>query len=162
MKKKFLYPILKFSSFFLLVNLPFLTVSQLIGMDAFIDSFKHPDSIISIKSEKIPGMENEGGYIIIEQPSYQGFSIGEGDCILYQTKKDSLQQNIVSSIKSDEGRKMYYTTSYSDANEGPIYDQQIIGKIIGKSGDNLWVALCLEFWEASIDKLNILTFFSNK
>lgn len=159
MKKKFLYTILKLTSFFLIANLPFLTVSQLIGMEAFIDSFKHPNSIISIKSEKIPGMESERGYIILEQPSYQGFSIGEGDRILYQTKKDTLQQNVVSSIKSNDGRRTYYTTSYSDANTGPIYDHQIIGKIIGRSGDNLWISLCLQFWKVSIDRLNIHAFF---
>ncbi len=162
MKKKFLYTILKLGSFFLIANLPFLTVSQLIGMEAFIDSFRHPDSIISIQNEKIAGMENEGGYIILEQPSYQGFFIGEGDCILYQTKKDTFQQNVVSSIKSDDGRKTYYIANFVDATNGPIYDHQIIGKIIGKSGDNLWVTLCLQFWEVSIDKLNILAFFSEK
>lgn len=162
MKKKFLFTILKLGGFFLIANLPFLTVSQLIGMETFIDSFKHPTSIISIKNEKISGMENVGGYLILEQPSHQGFSIGEGDCILYQTKKDTLQENVVSYVKSDEGRKIYYTTSYSNANTGPIYDHQIIGKIIGKTGDNLWVTLCLQFWEVSIDKLNILTFLSEK
>jgi len=131
-------------------------------MEAFIDSFKHPDSFIYLNNEKIHCIDTEGGYIILEQPSYKGFSIGEGDCILYQNEKDSMQQNTVSYINSDDGRKTYYTTSYSDVNNGPIYDHQIIGKIIGKSGDNIWITLCLRFWDISIDHLNIFGLFSDE
>ncbi len=161
MKKNLLHTIIKLCGFFIIANLPFLTISQLVGIDTFIDSFKHPGSFYYIKNEKIHCMDVNGGYTILEKPTYQGFSIGEGDQILYHTIKDTLQQRIVYQIKSDDGIKTYYTTSNTDNTEGPIYEHQIIGKIIGRSEDNIWNSLCLQLWDLSIDNLNALTLFSD-
>jgi hypothetical protein len=106
-------------------------------------------------------MDVNGAYIILEKPTYQGFSIGEGDRILYHTIKDTLQQRIVYQIKTDDGIKTYYTTSNIDNTEGPIYENQIVGKIIGNSEDNIWNSICLQIWHLSIDNLNALTLFSD-
>jgi len=147
--------------FFIIANLPFLTISQLVGINTFIDSFKHPGSFLYIKTEKIHYQDTNGGYIILEKLTSQGFSIAEGDRILYHTIKDTLQQRIVYQIKTDDGIKTYFTTSGIDNNEGPIYEHQIVGKIIGNSEDNIWNSLCLQIWHLSIDNLNALTLFSD-
>jgi hypothetical protein len=160
MKKNLLRTILKLCGFFIIANLPFLTISQLIGIDTFIDSFNHPSSFYYIKNEKIPNMDSTAGYIILEKPPYQASVIREGDSILCHTIKNTLQQRIVSQIQTKEGITTYYTISYSNTIDAPIYESQILGKIIGTSEDNIWYALCLQVWKLSIEKLNVFVLFS--
>ncbi len=100
------------------------------------------------------------GYIIIEKPTDQASTIREGDSILCHTIKNTLQQRIVSQIYTKDGITTYYTTSYNESIDAPLYESQIIGKIIGTSEDNIWYELCLQAWEISIEKLNILIFFA--
>jgi len=160
--KKFLPQIIfKLCGFFLIANLPFLTISQLVGIDTFIDSFKHPSSFLYIKNENLDYIDAKTGYIILEQPTYQGFSIQKGDHILYHTMKDSLQQNIVYLVKSDDGITSYYIPSYTDDYDEPIYEHQIVGKIIGISEDNIWNTLCLQLWDLSRNNLNAVVLFSD-
>lgn len=161
MKNNLLRRCMKICGFFIIANLPFLTINQLVGVDTFIESFNHPDSFMYIKNELAPGTNINGEYLILKKPSAQGWSIGEGDQILYYSIKDSLQQNIVYQIRSTNGITTYYTIACgADTYDGPIYEHQIIGKIIGNSKDTIWNSLCLQLWKLSIDHLNIMTFFS--
>jgi len=147
--------------FLIIANLPFLTITHLVGIDTFIDSFNHPDSYYYIKNERIQCMDVKAGYIILEKPTEQEFSVGEGDQILYYTMKDSLQQRTVYQIKSDDGITTYYTVASDiDTYDGPIYEHQIIGKIIGNPKDTIWISLCLQIWDLSIDHLNAMALFS--
>jgi hypothetical protein len=159
-KKNLLRAILKLCGFLIIANLPFLTISQLIGIDTFIDSFNHPGSYYYIKNNDVTSMNPATGYIIIEKPTDQTSTIREGDSILCHTIKNTLQQRIVSQIHTKDGITTYYTTSYNESIDAPIYESQIIGKIIGTSEDNIWYELCLQAWEISIEKLNILIFFA--
>jgi len=158
MKRNILQAIFKLCGFFLIANLPFLTISQFLGIDTFIDSFEHPNSFYYIKNDKINCLDPKGGYVILEKPTYQGFSIEEGDIILYHTTTDILQQKIVYQIKAEAGVKTYYTsnTDYLDA---PINEHQIIGKIRGRFEDNIWNTFCIQIWDLSIDNLNTFVFF---
>jgi hypothetical protein len=159
-KKNLLRAILKLCGFLIIANLPFLTISQLIGIDTFIDSFNHPGSYLYIKNKDVTSMNPATGYIIIEKPTDQASTIREGDSILCHTIKNTLQQRIVSQIYTKDGITTYYTTSYNESIDAPIYESQIIGKIIGTSEDNIWYELCLQAWEISIEKFNILIFFA--
>jgi hypothetical protein len=159
-KKNLLRAILKLCGFLIIANLPFLTISQLIGIDTFIDSFNHPGSYYYIKNKDVTSMNPATGYIIIEKPTDQASTIREGDSILCHTIKNTLQQRIVSQIHTKDGITTYYTTSYNESIDAPIYESQIIGKIIGTSEDNIWYELCLQAWEISIEKFNILIFFA--
>lgn len=161
MKKTILRTCLNVCGFLIIANLPFLTIAHLVGIDTFIDSFEHPGSYYYVKNENIQSMDVKSGYIILEKPTEQGFSVGEGDQILYHSMKDSLQQRTVYQIKSDDGITTYYiVASGTDNYEGPIYEHQIIGKIIGNLKDTIWNNLCLQIWELSIDHLNAMALFS--
>ncbi len=161
MKKNLLRTIIKLCGFFIIANLPFLTISQLVGIETFLDSFQHPNSFYYIKNEKVYNIDPTAGYIILEKPPYQMSAIREGDSILCHSIKNTLQQRIVSQIKTEEGITTYYTNSYTDTSDAPIHESQIIGKIIGTSEDNIWYALCLQVWDLSIDKLNVLALSPN-
>jgi hypothetical protein len=160
MKKNLLPAILKITAFFIIANLPFLTVAHLIGIDTFIDSFNHPTTYSYLKNQDIHLMNPSIRYIILEKPSHQAPVIKEGDSILCHTIKDNIQQRMVSQIQTKQGITIYYTTSSTDSSNTQVYDSQIIGKIVGTSEDNLWYTLCLQFWELSREKLNIFTLFA--
>jgi len=113
-----------------------------------------------MKNQDITSSKTLAGYIIIEKPSYQTPSIKQGDSILCHTIKNTMQQRIVSEIQKKDGITIYYTRSSTDASDAPVYDSQIIGKIIGTSEDNPWFTICLQVWELSREKLNIRTLFS--
>ncbi len=161
MEKKQLHRIIKIIIFFISANLPFLTIANLLGIDTFIDSFQHPNYYHYIKNEKIQPVEAKGGYLIIEKPTSHGYSIKEGESILYYTAQGTAQQSIVYQIMCEKGIQTYYTmTSNENDIKGPIYEQQIIGRIKARFDDNLWNVFCLQIWEVSIDNLNAMALFS--
>jgi hypothetical protein len=146
---------------FILANLPFLTMSYILGMETFLDSFEHPSSFLYIKNEQIQTLQPQAGYLILEKPTSEAFSIEEGDMILCYTTTHRLQQHIVSEIRYEDGGKTYYaSTSASELSGAPIYDSQIVGKITGEMKETLWNRLCLYFWDVSINHLNILSVLS--
>jgi len=160
MEKKVIYRIAKIVLFFICANLPFLTVTNLLGIDTFIDSFHHPSSYLYIKNDNIQSIDGKSSYLILEKPCYQGYKIEEGDTILYHTH-DSIQQSLVSRILVEQGLKTYYITmGDEDDTKGPIYEQQIIGRITGRLDDNLWNIICLQIWDLCIDNLNTVALFS--
>ena len=147
--------------FFILANLPFLTMSHILGMETFLDSFEHPSSFLYLKNEQIHPLPQQGGYLVLEKPTSEDFSIEEGDMILCYTTTHQLQQRIVSKIRSDDGVLTYFaSTSTTEPSDSPIHDSQIIGKIRGTMKETLWNSLCLCFWDVSITHLNILAFFT--
>jgi len=153
---------MKLCVFFLLANLPFLTITHLVGIDTFMDSFKHPDSYDYIKNDILSNRNGTIEYLIIEKPTEQEFSVDKGDQILFHGRKTNLQQRTISQIQSVDGIITYYTTTSDQSNhEEPIYADQIIGKIIGNTQDNLWNTVCLQLWELSIHQFNTLKLFSS-
>lgn len=163
MKKKLLLQVAKLCAFFIIANLPFLTIIQLVGIDTFIDSFHHPESYHYLKNERldVPGIYT--GFIVLEKRTAQDYLIEQGDIILYYSANNKLQQQVVCQILYYKGMKMYYTTVDNQDNyDGPIYDQQIIGKIKGFFDENIWNTLCLLLWDFSIDTLNVVALFSNE
>jgi hypothetical protein len=156
MKKKLLQLLLKICGFILLANLPFLTITHLIGTDTFIESFKNPHHFYYIKNENIPNIDPTIRYIILEKPHNQASDIKAGDSILCQTVKNTLQQRTVSQIRTEQGTTTFYTISSTETTNTPIHASQIAGKIIGTSENNIWYLLSLQIWDVAITKLNIL------
>jgi hypothetical protein len=162
MEKKVMKRVVKFITFIIIANLPFLTITQLLGIDTFIDSFNHPNSYQYMKNDKLRFADSTGGYLIVQKPTYQDYSIAKGDTILYRTTKDTLRYRVVDQINIQQGALTYYTYAIDeDYLDGPIYDQQIIGIIKGRIDDNFWNVFSLQIWELSIHNLNAAALFTN-
>jgi hypothetical protein len=128
----------------------------------FIDSFQHPNAYQYIKNDKISPNDVKDRYIILEKSTYQGFSVGEGDTILYYTINDTVEQRPVYQKIIENGVKTYYVITNNKANlDGPIYEYQILGKIKGEFDENIWNTLCVQIWDISIDNLNACSLFTN-
>jgi hypothetical protein len=157
MEKKTVKKIGKFIAFFIIANLPFLTMTQLLGMDTFLDSFEHPDSYRYLKNT-----DSTAHYLIIEKQTTQSNDFQTGDNIAYRTTGDKLVSRIINKITVQHGIISYYTTNpIGDDLDGPIFEEQILGKIKGTTQDNIWNALCLQVWDTSIHNLNAVELFTN-
>jgi len=159
--KENLKKIIKLSIFLIVASLPFLTMTQIIGMETFLDSFEHPESYICLENNgKMFGTKTESGeYILLQRASHPDFKIKESDTVIYCNYNGEIA---CSQIKEKE----YYMSSikrYSPINsnkqEGEIiFENQIIGKVVKTIDENLWTALSIKLWEISIYNLNIKAF----
>jgi hypothetical protein len=148
----------KICLFLMIVNLPFLTVTHLMGCEAFIKSFQHPDIYQCLKTSEATRDSIPKGYLLLETPTDQPFIIKHGDVILYRSEKGNVKCELVSSIIFRQGVKIYYTTTpYKDDIMGPIYENQILGKVTKTIDDNIWNTFCLQIWDFSIKSLNAYT-----
>jgi hypothetical protein len=161
MEKKYLKAAVQLCAFVIIANLPFLTMTQLLGINTFLDSFQHPNSYQYLKTDKISPPEEKQGYIILEKPTHQDYSIAQGDTILYRRTRETIECKIVYSIQTKHGEKTYYTTTPNqDELDGPVFDYQILGKSTGIIDDNLWNALSIHIWGLTIENLNAAALFT--
>jgi hypothetical protein len=159
--KKTLKALGKIGAFVVLANLPFLTMTQLMGMEPFLDSFQQTEFYQYFKSNylDIKGIDNS--YIILQKSSYPDFSIVPGDDIFYLKDEAGLLCRKVYHVSYAGPLKRYYTLQFNgDLCLEPVYQYQIIGKVIGIVDNNAWNTLSLKVWDMSINNLNAVALFT--
>jgi hypothetical protein len=150
----------KICMFLIITNIPFVTVAHLIGIEVFIESFQHPDAYQCIKTYEASSDTRQLGYLVLETPLHEHFLIRNGDTILYRTEGGAVRCESVLNVAPCQGTTIYYTTTATKGNiTGPIYETQILGKVMGTIDDNIWNALCLQVWDFSVKNLNAITYF---
>jgi len=158
MKRREIKKIVKILIFIIIANLPFITAANILSVDTFLDSFENPEFYISVKNDNkiIKTDFKEGDYLIIQRANHPDFKIKDKDEIIYVKDEGDIVCNQVLESKSIGSIKMYYTKedNKKDKNE-PIYETQIVGKIIKSIDDNLWNSISMEIWKISINDLNI-------
>ncbi len=160
MERTFVKKAVRFCTFVMIANLPFLTMTQLLGINTFLDSFQHPSSYQYLKYYMSEGFEQKTVYIILEKPTHQDYSIAQGDMILYRSTKETLECRTVYATQLQHGEKIYYTTTPNEDDlEGPILSSQILGKSTKMIDDTLWNALSVNLWGLVIENLNVAAFF---
>ena len=84
-KKRIIKTVIKIWIFISIASLPFITVTQIIGMDAFLDSFENPDHYICLKDKNnVYGSKTKTGeYMIIQKSSHPDFNVKKSDTIIY-------------------------------------------------------------------------------
>ena len=160
--KKTIENIIKTCVFIAIANLPFITVTSQIGIDTFIDSFENPQYYQCLKNTIIKeksNTEETGKYLLVQRPSHPQFTLTENDIIIYHNDEEEIHCDKISYINHITSLKKYYTDSYHTTT--PIYEQQIIGKVIGSIDDNIWNTLSIKIWDATIKNLNINALFTN-
>jgi hypothetical protein len=155
MEKKIIRDIINICIFIALINLPFITMAQIIGIDTFTDSFEKPEFYQYFKSSKIDLGTITQGYLVIKKPSHPDFSIFTGDKIFYYNDEGRLLCRSIHNIKTSSSIKKYYIVNLDgDIDDEPIYNHQIIGKVVGFVDNNAWNKISLKLWDASINNLN--------
>ena len=150
---------IKIFIFIALASLPFITVTQTIGMDIFLDSFENPKYYVCLQDKDNSfGLNSKGGeYLIIQKSTHPDFNIDKSDSIIYFKNDGDIVCNKVYFISNIEAIKSYHTI---DENE-PIFEGQIIGKIVKIIDGNLWNSISLKIWETSINNLNLRALLTN-
>ncbi|MBN1280687.1 MAG: hypothetical protein JXA00_03470 [Candidatus Thermoplasmatota archaeon] len=162
MKKTTQVALLKLCVFVIIANLPFLTMTQLLGIDTFLDSFYHPSCYQCLKTDKVSITDTPSSYLIVQNPTHHEYQVTPGDTILYHSNTDTILYQRVMKIQVEKGIKTYYTATGDMSHlEGPIYEYQILGKITERIDDTLWNALSVHLWDLSIENLNAAALFTN-
>lgn len=153
-----------FIFFIALVNLPFLTITQQIGLDVFLDSFENPDYYQYTQETTLQSIErsHEPSLILIQKASHPTFSIQEGDIALYATTYERIIYDTTNKQTKTYQIHTYYSTLYTPEKTKPIPGYSLMGKIIVKLDDNIWNAISLKTWESSIKILNINALFNGE
>lgn len=129
----------------------------MIGIDTFLDSFENPEYYICLQDkDNSLGLNTKNGeYIIIQKSSHPNFNIKKSDSVIYCKKGGDIACNRIHHINSIGAIKGYYTTKENDVTSQPIYESQIVGKIINVVDGNIWNSISLKIWETSIHNLNL-------
>lgn len=141
----------------LLASLPFISITNIIGIDIFLDSFENPESYICLKnSDNIIELEDDYQYIIIQKSTHPDFNIDTNDVVLYFSFDGDILCSKINEINGIGSFKRYHISDqYSDNKDSSIFQNQIIGKVVQTLDDNPWNKLLIKMWDISIHNLNI-------
>lgn len=162
-KKKIAKKAIELCLFLSLANLPYITLIQVIGIDTFLDTFENPDYYLYFSEEKhsIEPYFQNGCYILLQKSSHSDFSVEQGDVIMY-FKDDGgtalqrvCQINCIGSVK-----KYHFKSEINNLSDVPLYENQIIGKVISIVDKNIWNTISMKIWDISIHNFNIKALFS--
>jgi hypothetical protein len=158
--KKHLITVLRFCVFVFLVNLPFLSMSNILGSQIFIDSFEHPQHYHYIKTNTMSIYDTSSGYLVVQTPSHPDFCLDVGDFIFYHTESGELYMRSIVSIEWQPPFKMY-TVYGSDetASVESVISRYILGKVITSFDDSIWNRISVYTWDVSVNRLNIGALF---
>ena len=160
MRKKTLKEIIKIIVFIVIVNLPFMTMTNILGINGFIDSFTNHDYYQYYKTNDLNLDNPTESYIVIQKATHPDFSILSGDKIFYVKDEGGLVCRSVDHITQQGFLERYYVVSFSNIIEKPVFRSQIIGKVISTTDDTMWNSLSLKIWDMSINNLNAIALFT--
>lgn len=144
------------------VNLPFLTLTQIFGINNFIDSYNNPEDYQYYKVNDLSIKKNENSLIVIQRTAHPDFEINEGDEIFHLFDEGGLLVSTVYKITQNGPVKRYYVLNFDNVIESePIYDFQIIGKVVNRIDNNPWNSLTLKIWDISKNNLNAVALLSS-
>lgn len=154
--KKELKQLSKILIFVIVASLPFITLTNIIGMETFLDSFENPEAYICMKnSDDIQGLKTQDEqYILIQKTTHPDFQIEKNDEIIYFNIDGEIKYNKILDITGAGLFKKYYIQNQNEQDDA-IYETQIVGKIIKNIDSNIWNELSVKLWEISIKYLNI-------
>lgn len=162
MRKKVLKDIIKICAFIIIANLPFITITQIIGMETFLDSFDNVESYQYFKGSLLDRDDLDSKYVVLQKSTHPEFSILTGDEIFYLKDEGGLMCRKVYSINNQGSTNRYYIINFEgDANDEPVYKSEILGKVVSVVDNNIWNALSLKAWDVSINNLNAAALFTD-
>ena len=158
--KKILKNLIKFYIFILIGILPFITITQLVGIEIFLDSFENSKYYVCLQDEddKLELDTKNGEYIIIQKSSHPDFEIKNLDSIIYYENNGELTCDKFNDITIGAINRFYIENE--DITSQPIHESQIVGKIINVIEGNIWNSISIKMWETSINSLNLGAIFA--
>ncbi len=158
-QRKNLYTI---TLFFLIVNLPYLTITCSMGTEFFFETFEQPDNYKYIHCTPKLTNQHSHTYLLIQKPTAEHYHLQEGDHVCYITDTGFLATKQISCININTPTPKYYLHTTTENQElETIYHHQILGKVITTIDENIWTTISLDLWEASRQNLNAVALLLN-
>lgn len=160
-KKDDLNKLSKILVFVLVTALPFITITNTIGMDTFLDSFENSESYAFLKNSQwfTATDTTEQSYIIIQRTNHPEFEINKDDKVMYNNLNGEIYCKKIINIEQIGFFQKISLEEDKDDSSITIYENQIIGKIVKVVDENPWNTISLKLWSATIDNLNIHSLF---
>ncbi len=149
--------------FTLLTCLPFIYLTEVIGLELFLDSFENSHNYLCIQDkENMLESNTNGDHLIIQKSSHPGFIIKESDLIIYCNFDGDISYTKVNHINSIAAVKRYHIEEQNEEQgKCVIFENQILGKIVEIIDDNIWNSISIKIWETSIHNLNLRSLLIN-
>ena len=151
---------LKFIFFLSLACLPLITITNILGLNVFLDSFEKPEYYLCLENNFLYGTETNAQYLVLIKSSYPGFNLERNDEIIYFGNNGDILFSKVFEVNSVDTKNKFYSVNSDNAFRGVIYEKQIIGKIVKTIDDNIWNLISIKFWDISIHNLNVISIIS--
>jgi len=161
--KKIIKKTITFLIFIILACLPFIYITEIIGLKTFYDSFENSHYYICVqdKDNKFESNTN-GDFLIIQKSIHPDFIIKESDSIIYCKYDGDIAFTKISQINSIAAIKRYYIKEQNKEPENTIiFEDQILGKIVKIIDDTIWNSISIKIWETSIHNLNLRAILIN-
>jgi hypothetical protein len=154
--KKILKSAIKLCVFLLFTSLPFISVTQMLGLETFLDSFENSDYYICIEDQgdMFGSTTNDEKYVIIQKSSHPDFKVSENDYVVYAENDGYLACNKVYQITS-AGTIERYSVEDFKGESSSVFKNQVLGKIVDTIDNNIWNLITMKIWDISIHNLNI-------
>jgi uncharacterized membrane protein len=154
--KKTLKLAIKICLFLVISSIPFISITQMIGIDTFLDSFENSEYYHCFKDEVGLYAANtiDKDYLLIQESRHPDFSAEKNDYIIYLTNDNELACNRVYHVSSIGKIKRYHTQDKKFIGHH-VLENQVLGKVIKVVDENIWNSISISIWEISIQNLNI-------
>ena len=158
---KKIQPFVQFCIIILIAILPFLTVTQYMGIECFLDSFDNPDQyyystkLLSYTQTSTP----DNKCLVIQRSTHPSFTISEDDVIIYYSQS-GITCDTVAMVIDQPVQKIYTNSVLAAQYPSPILDEEVLGKVVAIVDDNLWNSLAFSFWDTSTADLNVRALLS--
>jgi len=153
--------ILKFIFFVSAACLPFITITNILGLNVFLDSFEKPEYYLCIENNFLYGAETNTQYLVLQKSSYPDFNVEKNDEIIYFGNNGNILFSKVFEVNSVNTENKFYSVNSDNVLRGVIYEKQIIGKVVKTIDDNILNLISIKFWDISIHNLNVNSILTN-
>ena len=153
--------ILKFCIFISISLLPLITVTNILGLDMFLDSFENPKYYLNLENKLLHGIDANEQILVIQKSSHPDFYVENNDEVIYFGSNGDILCSKVYEINSINAKNKFYSVNYYSPNSRIICEKQILGKIVKIMDNNIWNLISIKFWDISIHNLNFIALITN-
>lgn len=147
--KRMIKSAIKLCVFLIFASLPFISITEMLGLDTFLDSFENPDHYLCIQDNGnlFGSKTNTEKYIIIQKSSHPNFKVSENDYVIYVESDGSLNCDRVNHIISAGSVKKYNFADNAGIASESIFENQIVGKVVDVIDNSIWSLMTIKIWD---------------
>jgi hypothetical protein len=134
-------------------------MSATIGIDTFLDSFQNPEKYQFLQHLNTDQIKDRDTHVIIQKSSHPDFHVTYGDAIVYFEESYGFQYGKIDLVSTELQNTIYYIISETEEiQHQPVFEHQVVGKVISSVDTSFWNTLSLDLWMTVITRINPLSY----